>query len=294
MYNAHELAPRAAGHHAHAYARISRTTADTPAVISLHSSASSPRQWSALAQTLGSAYRFAAPALIGYGSAPEWHYQRPLSLDDEAQRIEPLIQAEPHGVHLVGHSFGGAVALRLALRNPERVRSLALYEPVLFSLLNDEASDRPGPSPAMAEVNAVRIAIRRSLDSGRKAFAARLFVEYWSGPGAWDALDTRRREAITERMRKVDAEFDAVKCNQITLSEFRLIRVPVLLLQGEHTRRPARRIAELLASALPDVAREEVRGAGHMGPITHAAGVNARIGAYLDAQAGYGRLAEAA
>ena len=267
---------------------------DAPAVISLHSSASSPRQWSALAQTLGSAYRVATPALIGYGNAPDWPYQRPLSLDDEAQRVEPLIEAEPQGVHLVGHSFGGAVALRLALRNPGRVRSLALYEPVLFSLLNDEAAERPGPPPAMAEVNAVRIAIRRSLSSGRKAFAARVFVEYWSGPGAWEALDARRREAITDRMRKVDAEFDAVNCNQIRLEEFRSIRVPVLLLQGERTRRPARRIAELLASTLPHVTREEVRGAGHMGPITHSAGVNARIGAYLDAQVGYGRLAQAA
>lgn len=267
---------------------------NAPAVICLHSSASSPRQWSALAQSLGSAYRVGTPALIGYGDAPDWHYQRPLSLDDEASRIEALIEPEPEGVHLVGHSFGGAVALRLALRNPERVRSLALYEPVLFSLLNEEAADRPGPPPAMAEVNAVRIGIRRSLYSGRGTFAARLFVDYWSGPGAWDALDLRRREAIRDRMRKVDAEFDAVNCNQIKLDELRRIDVPVLLLRGEHTRRPARRIAELLASAIPDVTGEEVPGAGHMGPLTHAGGVNARIGEHLDAQAGYGRLARAA
>jgi len=294
MHHASELAPHAAAHAAHAYAHVSRTTSYTHAVISLHSSGSSPRQWSALTQGLGSAYRVAAPALIGYGDAPDWQYQRPLSLDDEAQRIEPLIEGESGGVHLVGHSFGGAVALRLALRNPGRVRSLVLYEPVLFSLLNDEAPDRPGPPPAMAEVNAVRISIRRSVYSGHNALAARLFVEYWSGPGAWDALDMRRRNAVTERMRKVDAEFDAVNCNQIRLNEFRLIRVPVLLLQGERTRRPARRIAEMLASALPDVIREEVRGAGHMGPITHADEVNARIGAYLDARTGYRRLAQAA
>lgn len=267
---------------------------DTPAVISLHSSASSPRQWSALAQTLGTAYRVATPALIGYGDAPEWHYQRPLSLDDEAERVEPLIKSEPDGVHLVGHSFGGAVALRLAQRNPGKVRSLALYEPVLFSLLNDEASDRPGPPPSMAEVNSVRIAIRRSLSAGLGTFAAKLFVQYWSGPGAWDALDLPRQEAITARMRKVDAEFDAVNCNQLRLDEFRSIRVPVLLLQGERTRRPAHRIAGLLASTLPDAVREVVRGAGHMGPMTHAVAVNARIAAHLDAQSGYGQLAQAA
>lgn len=272
----------------------SRATAHAPAVICLHSSGSSPRQWTALAQTLGTGYRVLTPALIGYGDTADWHYESPLSLDDEAQRIEPLIEAEPAGVHLVGHSFGGAVALKLALRNPGRVRSVSLYEPVLFSLLNGDSTDRPGPPPSMAEVNAVRIAIRRSLFSGRATFAARLFVEYWSGPGAWDALDARRQLSITERMRKVDAEFDAVNCNMISIADYRHLRVPALLLSGERTRRPARRIVELLASVLPQLSREVVRGAGHMGPISHAAEVNERIAAFLDAQVGYGRLALAA
>ena len=272
----------------------SRATAHPPAVICLHSSGSSPRQWSALAQTLGTGYRVLTPALIGYGDTPDWHYERPLTLDDEAQRIESLIQAEPAGVHLVGHSFGGAVALKLALRNPGRVTSVALYEPVLFSLLNGDSTDRPGPPRGMAEINAVRIAIRRSLYSGRAAFAARLFVEYWSGPGAWEVLDARRQAAITARMRKVDAEFDAVSCNMASLTDYRAFRVPVLLLVGGHTRHPARRIAELLGSVLPEVTREDVRSAGHLGPISHAAEVNARIATFLDTQLGYGHLAYAA
>jgi len=164
----------------------------------------------------------------------------------------------------------------------------------LFSLLNDDASYRPGPPQSMAEINAVRIAIRRSLFSGRATFAARLFVEYWSGPGAWEALDSRHQLAITERMRKVDAEFDAVNCNMISITDYRHLRTPVLLLSGERTRRPAHRIVEMLASVLPHLAREVVRGAGHMGPISHVAEVNGRIAAFLDAQLGYSRLPQAA
>jgi len=95
-------------------------------------------------------------------------------------------------------------------------------------------------------------------------------------------------------MRKVDAEFDAVNCNMIKLAEFRQIRIPVLLLQGERTRRPARRIADLLGAVLPCIERQEIRGAGHMGAISHAAQVNAWIGAFLDRQTGYGQVALAA
>ncbi|HEX9185333.1 MAG TPA: alpha/beta hydrolase [Burkholderiales bacterium] len=274
--------------------RASDIAYQAAAVICLHSSASSPRQWAALAQTLGAVYRVAAPELIDYGEACGWHYERPLTLEDEAQRIEPLIESEPDGVHLVGHSYGGAVALELALRNPGRVRSVALYEPVLFSLLNDGTAERPGRSTVKTEIDEVRFAIRRSLHAGRAAFAARLFVEYWSGPGAWESLDARRQAAITARMRKVDAEFDAVNFGMASLTDYRAVRVPVLLLVGGSTRRPARRIAELLGSVLPGSTRECVRNAGHMGPISHATEVNARIAAFLDAQSGYDHLARAA
>lgn len=264
-----------------------------PAVVCLHASASSPRQWRALAETLGGR-RMLAPELIGYGSAPDWSYEQPLSLDDEARRIEPLIAAEPGGVHLVGHSFGAAVALRLAVRNPQRVLSVAVYEPVLFSLLHEAATDLGGPSRAGLEIASVRIAIRRAVYSGRAAMAARLFVDYWSGAGAWERLDERRQAAVVGCMRKVDAEFDAAFCNAMPLAAYRRVATPVLLLAGGRTRRPTRRIAELLAGVLPDVARGELPGAGHMGPISHAAEVNAQIAAFLEAHRERVALARAA
>lgn len=271
-----------------------RAAAQATAVICVHSSASSPRQWDALGQALGSGYRVIAPELIGYGAVPDWSYDRALSLDDEAGRIEPLLEAEPDGVHLVGHSYGGAVALRLAVRNPKRVRSLVLYEPALFALLRETTADSATARGSVAEITSVRIAIRRSVYSGRAAHAAQVFVDYWSGAGAWAALDARRQAAIAARMRKVDAEFDAVFYNAMPLAAYGRLDVPVLLLAGEQTRRPTRRIADLLAGVLPDVTRHEVRGAGHMGPLTHAAEVNTRVGAFIGAERAPARLARAA
>jgi pimeloyl-ACP methyl ester carboxylesterase len=274
--------------------RVGSDAAHAPAVICVHSSASSPRQWDALAPALGSDYRVIAPELIGYGAAPDWSYDRALSLDDEARRLEPLLDAEPDGVHIVGHSYGGAVALRLAVRNPKRVRSVVLYEPALFAVLRDTQADSAAAGNCVTEIMSVRIAIRRAVYSGRAAHAAQVFVDYWAGAGAWAALDARRQAAITSRMRKVDAEFDAVFYNAMPLAAYGRLDVPVLLLAGEHTRRPTRRIADLLGSVLPDASRRELRGAGHMGPITHAAEVNARIGAFLDAQRVRAPLARAA
>jgi len=261
-----------------------------PAVICLHSSASSARQWESLRESLADGYRVLTPELLGYGAGGEWTYERAMSLDDEARAIEPLMMTEPDGVHLVGHSFGGAVALHLALRNPGRVKSVALYEPVLANLLNEDPRSRA----AATEFTSVRIAVRRAVHSGQVEHAANVFVDYWSGAGAWRALPEKRRAAIVQRMRKVDAEFDAIFYNATSLSTYRRIEVPVLAMAGSATRRPPRAILDLVTTALPDVTRQEIAGAGHLGPLTHPDDVNPRIRAFLDAQPVRARLARAA
>jgi pimeloyl-ACP methyl ester carboxylesterase len=261
-----------------------------PAVICLHSSASSARQWAPLQEALGAAFRTVAPDLLGYGAEEKWASERPLSLDDEARQIEPLIVAEADGVHLVGHSYGGAVALHLAMRNPGRVKSVSLYEPVLFNLLHEDLASRA----AAVEISAVRIAVRRAVYSGRAEQAAQMFADYWSGPGAWGALPAKRRQPIVARMRKVDAEFDAVFYNATSLFAYRRLAMPVLAMIGETTRRPPRRILDLLGTVLPDVARREIAGAGHLGPLTHAEEVNARIRAFLGIQEAHAQLARVA
>jgi pimeloyl-ACP methyl ester carboxylesterase len=260
------------------------------AVICLHSSASSARQWAPLREALGAAFRTIAPDLLGYGSAQKWPHERPLSLDDEARQIEPLIAAEDDGVHLVGHSYGGAVALHLALRNPGRVKSVSLYEPVLFNLLHEN----PTTFPAAVEIGALRIAVRRGVYSGRTEQAARTFVDYWSGSGAWGALADQRRHPIVARMPKVDAEFDAAFYNTTSLAAYRRLAVPVLAMLGAATRRPPRQILDLLGTVLPDVTRQEIAGAGHLGPLTHAEEVNARIRVFLDAEQTRVQMARAA
>ena len=61
------------------------------------------------------------------------------------------------------------------------------------------------------------------------------------------------------------------------LVAYRWLRVPTLLVSGENSPAPVRRIADMLASTLPDARQAVFQGAGHMLPLSHAESLGALI-----------------
>jgi pimeloyl-ACP methyl ester carboxylesterase len=241
-------------------------------IICLHCSGSSPRQWAGLAAALSPEHRTIAPDLIGYGDAPSI-VEASATLDAEAARIAVIVDAAGGPVCLVGHSYGGAVATRVALCRHDSVVGLALYEPVLFSLITRGVDD----DPAGREIVATGFAIQSDLHLGCVERAAQRFVDYWSGKGAWQTMDPRRRQAVCARMPNVAREFAALFDDAVPLSAYTRLTMPVLWLEGEMTRRPPQAVAGRLLPALADARHVRVAGAGHMGPLTHSEAVNGEI-----------------
>ena len=258
-----------------------QTSGEGPPVILLHSSGSSGRQWDTLVGTLQSRFRLQAVDFHGHGNTPAWPGGRPLTLDDEAALVAPLLGSSSAGVHLVGHSYGGGVALKLAQLYPRRVRSVAVYEPVLFRLLFDY---NPMQAPAR-EVLATAARIRISLLVGHTDHAARHFVDYWAGSGAWDAMPLSRRHNVIARMPALAQHFRALFDDGLRRADLGRLRMPVLCLTGARTKASTRRIGELLRLAMPEAMHEMLAGMGHMGPLTHAGVVTARLAGWLDTQA---------
>jgi pimeloyl-ACP methyl ester carboxylesterase len=246
-------------------------------VVCLHSSAGSSHQWRALAARLRDRYRVLAPDLHGYGRTSAWTRPRPLGLHDEAALVAALARWCGAPVHVVGHSYGGAVALRLAHADWRLVRSLTLIEPVAFALLRPDRDAEP-----FNEVHAIKESCVAAVAAGRPQAAAERFVDYWSGPRAWAALPAHLRAAVTAAMPKVALEWNAVFADPTPVAEYARIAAPTLVLAGDRGPVPARRVAARLAGALPVCAYAVIPGAGHMAPITHAAAVNTAIEAHLD------------
>jgi len=254
--------------------------------VLLHSSAGSGAQWRSLSTQLADRFAVLAPDLYGYGASEPWPGRAAMTLADEVAPLEALLARRPGPVHLVGHSYGGAVALRLALQSPARLRSLTLIEPVAFHLLRGgDASQRA----LYAEVGALADGVAGALGSGAYWSAMERFVDYWNGPGAFDQMPLDRRRDLSRRIGSVALNFSAVMAEPVARAAYRQIRVPTLLLAGAASPPTTRRIVALLAQTLPHARKQVVGGAGHMLPLTHRGAVEAAITEHLTGQAGRSR-----
>lgn len=252
-----------------------------PGVVCLHSNASTSSQWRSLMERLAPRRHVLAPDLLGAGRGPAWPGDRTVALRDEAAMLAPVFAAagDPHC--LVGHSYGGAVALKAALAQPGRVRAVAVYEPTLFAVLEQERPNHP-------EADGIRdaaIAAAASIDAGDTAAAAEVFIDYWMGAGSWRRMPPERQAPIAAAMVNVRGWATSLFTEPTPLAAFRSLDLPVLYMVGGRSTVSARGVARVLTAALPNVQVLEFAELGHMGPITHPEVVNAAIDDFLAREA---------
>ena len=235
-------------------------------VVFLHCSSGSSGAWAPVMEHLGPGYRLLAPDLLGYGRNAPWPRQAALAPDGELPAVEALLDVAGQPVHLVGHSYGGTVALSAASRFPRRVASLTLIEPVAFQLLRGaDELDGWREIAALAEHHLALVG------QGLDAAAAEAFVTYWTGPRAWLRMPDAARDSAVRSAVKVAAEWLLMFATEDDLNEIASIEAPTLLVCGGRTRTPAQRVVEILRQALPHARHHEIADAGHMSPLTHPA-----------------------
>lgn len=252
----------------------------TRPLLALHCSLAHAGEWAALAAALP-AQRVVAPDLPGHGKQPEWDGLADLHGSSTAQALAlaARLAAEAGGpVDLIGHSFGGTVALRLALQRPDLIRRLVLVEPVIF------AAARMAGDPAYDAFVAGHRDVEARLRAGDAAGAARAFHAAWgSGPG-FDALPAGLRAYMLARIRLIPAQNEVLAADAAGLlapGRPEALARPVLLVEGSASPPVIAAIQRELARRLPDARRETVPGAAHMLPVTHTAALAALVRAHL-------------
>lgn len=256
--------------------------APTP-LVCLPSTGLSGMQWRRLGKLMSKrGRRVLAPDFIAYGESEGWASPEPFTTEADVDVAEAVAALCPGPLHLVGHSYGGRVALRLALREPERLRSLALFEPTCFGVLRS-TGDREG----LAELEDYGDKTR-FLDpefGGSPEWVER-FVDYWSGPGAWAELGAEAQASWLKARRKMFEEVRETALDDIPHHRYvaALGRLPLLLMSGAESTLAGRRTCARLAEVWPhqNTRHLELDEVGHMAPLLAAREVAEAIAAFIE------------
>jgi pimeloyl-ACP methyl ester carboxylesterase len=194
--------------------------------------------------------------------------------------IETLSEQVGRPMHVVGHSYGGLLGMLLALAEPSRVLSLALFEPVSFGVVDERIDDG-------GELARMRISAKAETETGKVTDAwLEAFVDWWNGTGAWHGMNDETKNAFRQVSWKLLGEVHSLINDRTSLATYATIQAPTLFLTGETSPGVERRVVEALAGALPHASLQRVAKAGHMAPITHAGVVNEAIVRHIEASEG--------
>ena len=246
--------------------------------LMIHCSLGHAGGWARMAAALDDLVTAIAYDLPGHGRSADWDGVSDIQAVSTAMAVDLLADQGQGPADIIGHSFGGTVALRLAVERPDLVRSLVLFEPVFFAVAVQD-------SPALkVQDDAHMRAYRDALHAGDRVAAARAFTAIWGDGRGWDSLPAPQQKALAARIHLIEAGAPAIygDCAGI-LSGGKLagITCPVLLMRGGDSPAAIAAINDGLARRIPQARQAVVPGAGHMAPITHPGEVAALTRAFM-------------
>jgi pimeloyl-ACP methyl ester carboxylesterase len=228
-------------------------------IMLIHGSWSDHSTWNPVVAGLSESFRVLTYDRRGHSRSEKSDTQG--SGEEDASDAGALL-AELHlaPAHVVGNSFGGSVALKLAAGQPSVVRSLNVHEPPLFDLLSDD----PSVQQTMAAGAERRQRVIRALESGDRVAAARLFVDTLAfGPGTWDRMPAARKETmITNADTWLDETRDP-QGSRIDLGALAKFTKPALLSYGGKGLQGSKLVIDRLSKALPNSKVLEFPNDGH-------------------------------
>lgn len=234
-------------------------------VVFVHGSWGDHHNWDRVVPALAGSMRVATYDRRGHSRS-----ERPAGqgcIDEDVEDLAGLITEIFGGpVHVVGGSFGAAIALRLAAQHPGLVRSLIAHEPPLFGLLQDD----PTMVPLLAALQERIDAVVQLLRSGDQEGGARAFVERIAfGPGAWDQMPAAARDTFVFNAPTWLDEWQEPDALDMDLADLAGFTAPALLTLGGTSPPFFPVVVKRVAAAVPYARQHVYPDAGHVPHLSH-------------------------
>jgi pimeloyl-ACP methyl ester carboxylesterase len=194
-----------------------------PTVVLLPGSCSTSAVWRPVVAAWDNRFRCVTTSLLGYGGTAE-RRAREISMDHETDAVEAVIRRAGGRVHLVGHSFGGLVALAVALRDQAPLASLTVLEAPAGEFLREGGEHRH--YEAFLRMKDAYFAAFEAWD--REAIAT--MIDFYSGPGTFASWPEKVRAYAVETTPVNILDWASAYDSRLSLAALAAIDLPLLVL----------------------------------------------------------------
>jgi pimeloyl-ACP methyl ester carboxylesterase len=228
-----------------------------PPILLIPPSGSTASTWGALAGDLAGVGRVIAYDRRGYSRSGGEVVRSAAEHALDAAAVLEALEAGP--TVAVGTSAGATIALDLAVRRPDLVRTVVAHEAAWRAMRHPSA-------PGLGTLARVEwLAWRGSYPEAAETLL-RWVYSYRDGGSAWDAFPEQWRRTARENGRSIVADLRATMGGYPRPQDLAKITSPVVCTYGSRSRSYMRSITRSLAQAIPTAMVREIDGAAHAVP----------------------------
>ncbi len=248
-------------------------TGEGPTLLLVPGSFSTGAAWRPVMKRLAGRFRMVTTSLPGYGGTAERRSGGADDIDRLAEAIEAVAERAGGPVHLVGHSFGGCVAMAVAVRQRVELSGLTMFEANPGDVLRIA-----GEPDLHAQFIGMRDAYRAATAEGLGAVAAGV-IDFWGGTGSFAALPPAVQDFVRATAATNARDWQSALDFQAPQAAYAAVPCPGHMVFGANGTAVARRMAKVVAGWLPQGRVSGIDGASHFMTATHPDAVAAIIAA---------------
>lgn len=233
-------------------------------IVFIHGSYASTSTWKKIVQQLATRHHCISIKLPGHCGMPDPDDFNAPDINTELAIIESVLtELTDQPIHLIGHSFGGVVALALALKRSVEIAELTLFEPVstwVFESVGDQAMT--------TQVNAFIQGYRQSIRNNETYVCGKV-IDFWAGEGAFEPLPDFIKDSMVPLTANNNRHWTLCENTHKDRTELNALSIPTKLVCGSASNPVAQAIVSHLGRELSNNKQYTITGASHFLVTSH-------------------------
>jgi len=234
-------------------------------IIFIHGSFATTSTWKKMIQKLTPNNHCISIKLPGHCGTPNPEDFSQPTIATELAILEQVVhELTDEPIHLVGHSFGGVVALAQALKGNVDINQMTLFEPVATWVL-----ERSMDKEMSNRVEEFVVKYRQDI-LNKIPYACGQVIDFWGGDDAFNSLPDFIKDSMVPLVKNNIRHWNTINNTDSNLADLQECEVPTRLVCGNKSNPVAGAICDHLNKHMPNSHKYIIKGASHFLVTSHS------------------------